>query len=408
MLVPRIHLLTTLLIGLTSIVRSQQNQTKMRNVSTDLSSHPWESTARPQVAPFYKNCSKLLLNQSSSDNTTVNSSHCVGAGEVMELETTLGFSTPVMVLIVLFVFIIILTAVGGNFLTILAFITNKQLRTPHNIYICNLAITDLLVGLASIPFYGIYLIQSFGGFLCKLMIVIDYTICTCSSSTLIMISWDRYLIVTQGAEYNMRQTKTKAVLKVAVCWIFSLLLYSPAILLWDVVRGYSINPPSECGVEFLDSPLFITITNSIDFAIPLTLITTFHILICRNLRNRTKNLKIATSSGSSEPGPSNVQKQPVSNELRKELDKHKKLVLFLSILTATYFACWMPFTIISITTSVCGTCVDDGLYQAVSLLLWLNSSFNPFLYAMTNKDIRKSFRRLLTCKWNRITPFNGN
>ena len=50
-----------------------------------------------------------------------------------------------------------LLTVGANTLVIIAFITNKQLRTINNYLIINLAVADFIVGLVSMNFYTAYI-----------------------------------------------------------------------------------------------------------------------------------------------------------------------------------------------------------------------------------------------------------
>ena len=102
---PQVDTLTTTVTGVTSIMSGQQNQTRMRNMSADLSSDIWKPQPCPGIAPFYQNCSKLLPNHSSSENTTVNSTHNSEGMKLTSPDTTLDLSTHMMVLVV---FIIIL------------------------------------------------------------------------------------------------------------------------------------------------------------------------------------------------------------------------------------------------------------------------------------------------------------
>ncbi|CBY12485.1 unnamed protein product [Oikopleura dioica] len=52
-----------------------------------------------------------------------------------------------------------LLTVGANTLVIIAFITNKQLRTINNYLIINLAVADFIVGLVSMNFYTAYIVM---------------------------------------------------------------------------------------------------------------------------------------------------------------------------------------------------------------------------------------------------------
>ena len=118
----------------------------------------------------------------------------------------------------------ILVNLIGNLLTIIAYFSDVNLRKrKQNIYIVNLAFTDLAVGLVSMPFYAIYTIKdftwTFGPAFCKVWLVVDFWVCAESSLTVILISYDRYLMVRDGITYNQVQTTKRALCKVGVTWL---------------------------------------------------------------------------------------------------------------------------------------------------------------------------------------------
>lgn len=77
--------------------------------------------------------------------------------EENEKEFGLGVLIPCGIIIAL----IIVVAIVGNIFTIVAFVKDKKLHTVYNMYIVNLAITDLLVGCVSMPFYAVYTLMTY-------------------------------------------------------------------------------------------------------------------------------------------------------------------------------------------------------------------------------------------------------
>jgi hypothetical protein len=68
--------------------------------------------------------------------------------------------------------IIFLLAVVGNFLVILTLVHNKRMRTVTNLFLLNLAFSDLLLGIFCMPFtlVGVLLRDFiFGEMMCKLL-----------------------------------------------------------------------------------------------------------------------------------------------------------------------------------------------------------------------------------------------
>lgn len=68
--------------------------------------------------------------------------------------------------------VIFLLAVVGNFLVILTLVHNKRMRTVTNLFLLNLAISDLLLGIFCMPFTLVGMLLRdfiFGEWMCKLL-----------------------------------------------------------------------------------------------------------------------------------------------------------------------------------------------------------------------------------------------
>nr|KAG5705464.1 hypothetical protein BaRGS_004591 [Batillaria attramentaria] len=64
--------------------------------------------------------------------------------------------------------------------------------------------------------------------------VADYTATMQSILLLVLVSQDQLLVLRKGAHYSITETKVKAYIKLSVAWLYSILLFSPAIIFWDV------------------------------------------------------------------------------------------------------------------------------------------------------------------------------
>ncbi len=96
-------------------------------------------------------------------------------------------SSPMFISILfgLILFTITIWTIVGNILVILAFVLDKQIRQGgmSNYLIINLAISDLLLGIAVLPFsasYSTFGIWYFGKFLCEFWLAIDVLCSTAS------------------------------------------------------------------------------------------------------------------------------------------------------------------------------------------------------------------------------------
>lgn len=94
-------------------------------------------------------------------------------------------STWISVVLGVILFTITIWTILGNILVILAFVLDKQIRQGgmSNYLIINLAISDLLLGIAVLPFsasYSTFGIWYFGKFLCEFWLAIDVLCSTAS------------------------------------------------------------------------------------------------------------------------------------------------------------------------------------------------------------------------------------
>lgn len=97
----------------------------------------------------------------------------------------------------------------------------KRLQTIFNMYIVNLALTDIMVALTAMTFYSTETTLGywpFGEFMCGVWIFFDYGMTFASVFNLLVISVDRLWSVMWSVHYHVHRTKKTTAITIAGIW----------------------------------------------------------------------------------------------------------------------------------------------------------------------------------------------
>ncbi|XP_072039588.1 histamine H3 receptor-like [Amphiura filiformis] len=366
---------------------------------------------------------------------TNSSSYSVSYEYSYDLSDTFKHPLYIEIFISLFVWCISFFTLTGNILVFGAFANDPQLRDKvGNLFILNLASADLIVGINSLTFNNLWRYYGnwpFGEGICKLWMIFDYAATMQSTFAIVLISMDRYLMVTMELKYRTFMTRCKACSSIAFTWSSSLMFFAVPILgyeLWDPkpwIPHFDIT--CDNGVLYIMSYNIATLLYA--FVFPGGLLVFFNIKVFHNIHKRAGGLvrsrKIAPESlsvhsvadplqetsrdrhaGQYQTRDAGAQQevaiQQVAHEKRRELRKDKKAAATLAMIVIVYVICWLPYYI----TQLIYTYHERQLYiswtvwNGVYYLTWLNSALNPCLYAIASPKMRKNFLELI-CFWKK-------
>lgn len=278
-------------------------------------------------------------------------------------EVEIIFATIVYVLLALFVIL-------GNILVIAAFRFNSRLRTINNTFLVGLAVSDLLVGLISIPLWIYfsycqqYLTCVDSQELLTFYSTVDIFTGCASVLQLTAISIERYLAITRPINHRSYSMWIYYAM-IAVAWCFAFIMAG----LFPVQQHKWQKPYSVI--------LFTTC-----FALPALVILTVYAIIFQTAKG-TSRARVQ---------PAGTAKSPVHNET--------KIAATIAVITGLFVIAWLPFFVLNLIAEFCFPCLPSypGILRLVRFVKWMhysNSMVNPLVYAYRNGEMRKTFKRLL-------------
>uniref|UniRef100_A0A8B9FWP4 G-protein coupled receptors family 1 profile domain-containing protein n=1 Tax=Amazona collaria TaxID=241587 RepID=A0A8B9FWP4_9PSIT len=260
-------------------------------------------------------------------------------------------------LILLAALAVLLATVLGNTLVVVAISTSRALRAPQNLFLVSLASADILVAILVLPFSLANEVMGywyFGGLWCSLYLALDVLLCTSSIGHLCAISLDRYWAVTRAARLNLHRSPGRVKGMIGAVWAAAALVALPP-LLWAQPGG------PEC--QLSQETWYVLASCTASFFGP-SLLAHQSMVLCRRRLMRAQE---------------------------------RRFTVVLAVVMGAFVLCWFPFFFTYSLGAVCG----DGCHISkplFSFFFWIgycNSSLNPLIYTLFNRDFRAAFRRLL-------------
>uniref|UniRef100_A0A669CN55 Opsin 4b n=1 Tax=Oreochromis niloticus TaxID=8128 RepID=A0A669CN55_ORENI len=204
------------------------------------------------------------------------------------------------------IFAVGITGLLGNFLVIYAFCRSRSLRTPSNIFIINLAVTDFLMCLTQTPIFFITSMHKhwiFGKKGCELYAFCGALFGICSMMTLMVIAVDRYVVITRPLASLGVMSRKKAFTTVAVAWLYSMGWSLPPFFGWSAYVPEGLM--TSCSWDYMTfTPSVRSYTMllfTFVFFIPLFVIIFCYCCIFRAIRHTTRYADLLTPYMNSVP-----------------------------------------------------------------------------------------------------------
>ncbi|XP_034429608.1 teleost multiple tissue opsin 2b [Hippoglossus hippoglossus] len=266
----------------------------------------------------------------------------------------------------------------NNFVVLLLFCKFKKLRTPVNMLLLNISISDMLVCVfgTTLSFAssirGKWLLGRSG---CSWYGFINSCFGIVSLISLVILSYDRYSTLTV---YNKRGPNyRKPLLAVGGSWLYSLFWTVPPLLGWS---SYGIEGAgTSCSVSWtsqtVQSHAYIICLFTFCLGLPVLVMIYCYCRLLWAVKQVGKVRKTAAR--------------------RREYH-----ILFMVLTTAAcYLLCWMPYGVVAMMATFGPPNIISPVASVVPSLLAKSSTvINPLIYILMNKQFYRCFLILFHCK----------
>uniref|UniRef100_A0A672FB84 Neuropeptide FF receptor 1 n=1 Tax=Salarias fasciatus TaxID=181472 RepID=A0A672FB84_SALFA len=287
---------------------------------------------------------------------------------------------PVAAVFTVSYLLIFLVCMVGNGVVCFIVLRSKNMRTVTNLFILNLAISDLLVGIFCMPTTLVDNIITgwpFGSVLCKLSGMVQGISVSASVFTLVAIAVDRFRCIV----YPFKQKLTIATSKliIIIIWVLAVSIMCPSGVMLQVTkeqrvrivlgRNNETRPFYWCRENWPNQEMrkiYTTVLFTNIYLAPLSLIVIMYARI-------------------------GATRHTISR-------KKKRVIMMLLVVALLFILSWLPLWTLMMLSDYAS--LTEHQYRVINIYVypfahWLaffNSSVNPIIYGFFNENFRRGFQ----------------
>ncbi|XP_070570512.1 octopamine receptor beta-2R-like [Ptychodera flava] len=293
--------------------------------------------------------------------------------------------------------IINLVTIFGNFMLLFIIIRTRQLHTITNVFICSLAVGDMMMGVTVMPFSATTWIANtwiFGERLCQATAFFHSTTSAATVLNLAMVSVDRCFAITRPLRYNLIMTPYSTLGMIAYVWLQSLLFSSMPFFGWG--RYHFSESRALCTVDTSSNLSYIITERTLSTLIPAGILTFVFARIIKEAYVRQKRIFVALPV----PWPVNAQGQTAPSYKRTTIRAMRTLFVMVSALA---LLC-LPYQVVYMMCVFVPSRVPPSGVSITTVVMLTSSAINPILITILNKKFYEKFRSMMCGKCARMTP----
>ncbi|XP_062873878.1 neuropeptide FF receptor 1 like 2 [Trichomycterus rosablanca] len=312
-------------------------------------------------------------------------------------------SLPVAASLTLAYLFIFLLCMVGNGLVCLIVLENRRMRTVTNLFILNLAVSDLLVGVFCVPTTLVdNLITGwpFTNTVCKMSGLVQGMSVSASVFTLVAIAVDRFRCIVYP--FQPKLTLLVAKVTIVMIWVLALVIMCPSAVMLTVeqvkhhymVHNLDYNhtyPLLSCYEDWADPQMrkvYTTVLFANIYLVPLTLIT----LMYGRIGIKLYTTPVISGNDQQDGGGAQHEGRPLISH------KKIKVIKMLIVVALLFTLSWLPLWTLMLLTDY-GAMDKDQLellsgyvFPFAHWLAFSNSSVNPIIYGYYNENFKRGFQ----------------
>ncbi|XP_043576401.1 neuropeptide FF receptor 2a [Chiloscyllium plagiosum] len=345
------------------------------------------------------------MNKELDQNISVQEYHSLfvnGSTSYFHLQSNITYlpfyqhTSSVATVFIISYLLIFLLCMLGNGLVCFIVVRNRHMRTVTNLFILNLAISDLLVGIFCMPTTLVDNILTgwpFGSFVCKISGLVQGISVSASVFTLVAIAVDRFRCIVYP--FKQKLNVIVATIIIVIIWVLAVSIICPSAIMLRVIKlpdsikiiqsSGKIYPCYQCYEAWPDPKMrkiYTTVLFSNIYLAPLALMVIMYARIGIALFKTS----IPIGKGSHQENSSTVSK------------KKQRVIKMLATVALLFALSWLPLWTLMMLSDY--TRLSHNQLRIINLYIypfahWLafcNSSVNPIIYGYFNKNFRRGFQ----------------
>ncbi|XP_020906751.1 5-hydroxytryptamine receptor 1F-like [Exaiptasia diaphana] len=265
--------------------------------------------------------------------------------------------------------LVALLATFCNFLVILTLLKTPTIRTPSNVLVLGLAITDFITGCVLIPCYCVFLStimtnNKHSEIVRRAAFGLGSILLVASFYNVMVITGDRLLAVTLHLRYNNFVTNRRYTIALCCIWVLGFLTGSFRIL--------------------YENQLFMKLIFFILFFISIDVNIVFLVKISRVVRKHTLQI--------------HSQQRWATPSISTNIPRYKKSINTMYLLIGAFVLCYSPYLVQVAMAAVKKPSTDSvPVFKIIAQsILMANSLVNPIIYCIRIDEIRRNTLKIFS------------